>query len=85
MHDKARLAADAAELPWLELGYGYKLALIDLQNQLIKLGSDKSSAHAVQRAMHAAAEHAHILSNLYCATRSDWGVIYINCILCVST
>lgn len=58
LHDKAKLAAAAAESLWLELGYGYKLALIDLQNQLIKLGSDKNSAHAIQRAMHALAEQA---------------------------
>src|SRR6476620_2308599 len=33
LHDKAKLAAAAAESLWRELGYGYKLALIDLQNQ----------------------------------------------------
>ena len=58
LHDKAQLAAAANESLWLELGYGYKLVLIDLQNQLIKLGTDKSSANAIQRAMHAVAEHA---------------------------
>lgn len=58
LHDKARLAATAAESLWLELGYGYKLVLIDLQNQLIKLGTDKSSAEAIHCAMHAIAEHA---------------------------
>ncbi|MDI1361921.1 hypothetical protein [Methylotenera sp.] len=58
LHDKAKLAAAAAESLWLELGYGYKLVLVDLQNQLIKLGTDKSSANAIQRAMHAVAEHA---------------------------
>jgi len=58
LHDKAKLAAAATESLWLELGYGYKLVLVDLQNQLIKLGTDKSSANAIQRAMHAVAEHA---------------------------
>ena len=58
LHDKAKLAAAAAESLWLELGYGYKLVLVDLQNQLIRLGTDKSSANAIQRAMHAVAEHA---------------------------
>ncbi len=58
LHDKAKLAAAAVESLWLELGYGYKLVLVDLQNQLIKLGTDKSSANAIQRAMHAVAEHA---------------------------
>ena len=65
LHDKAKLASAAAESLWLELGYGYKLALIDLQNQLIKLGTDKSSAHAIQRAMHAVAEHALVYYQTY--------------------
>ncbi len=58
LHDKAKLAASAVESLWLELGFGYKLVLVDLQNQLIKLGTDKSSANAIQRGMHAVAEHA---------------------------
>ena len=58
LHDKAKLAAAAAEALWLELGYGYKLALVDLQNQLIKLGTEKNSVHAIQRAMHAISEYA---------------------------
>jgi hypothetical protein len=58
LHDKAKLASVAAESLWLELGFGYKLVLVDLQNQLIKLGTDKSSANAIQRGMHAVAEHA---------------------------
>lgn len=65
LHDKAKLAAAAAESLWLELGYGYKLVLVDLQNQLIKLGTDKSSAHAIQRAMHAVAEHALVYYQTY--------------------
>lgn len=65
LHDKAKLAATAVESLWLELGYGYKLALIDLQNQLIKLGTDKSSAHAIQRAIHAISEHALVYYQTY--------------------
>lgn len=65
LHDKAKLAAAAAESLWLELGFGYKLALIDLQNQLIKLGTEKSSIHAIQRAMHAIAEHAMVYYQIY--------------------
>ncbi|ACT48928.1 hypothetical protein [Methylotenera mobilis] len=57
LEDKAKSAAAACEALWLELGYGYKLVLIDLQNQLIKLRTDKSSALAIQRAMHAIAEY----------------------------
>jgi hypothetical protein len=58
LHDKAKLAAAASESLWLELGFGYKLVLVDLQNQLIKLGNDKSSANAILRGMHAVAEYA---------------------------
>lgn len=58
LQDKAKASALAVESLWLELGYGYKLTLIDLQNQLFKLGTDKSSAQATQRAMHAVAEYA---------------------------
>ncbi|MDP3087748.1 MAG: hypothetical protein Q8M99_06135 [Methylotenera sp.] len=65
LHDKAKLAATAVESLWCELGYGYKLALVDLQNQLIKLGTDKSSVHAIQRAMHAISEHALVLYQTY--------------------
>jgi hypothetical protein len=65
LHDKAKLAASAVELLWLELGFGYKLVLVDLQNQLIKLGKDKSSANAIQRGMHAVAEHAMVYYQTY--------------------
>ena len=58
LHDKAKLAAAASESLWLELGFGYKLVLVDLQNQLIKLSTDKNSANAIQRGMHAVAEYA---------------------------
>ena len=50
LQNQAKSAASAAESLWLELGYGYKLALVDLQNQLIKVG--KNSAICIQRAMH---------------------------------
>ncbi|PKO45912.1 MAG: hypothetical protein CVU29_08100 [Betaproteobacteria bacterium HGW-Betaproteobacteria-22] len=58
LHEQAKTATIAAENLWQELGYGYKLALIDIQNQLIKLGTDKSSAHAIQRAIQALSEQA---------------------------
>ena len=71
LHDKAKLAAAACESLWLEFGYGYKLVLIDLQNQLIKLGTDKSSAHAIQRAMHAVSEHALVYYQTYVSPPED--------------
>jgi hypothetical protein len=58
LQDKAKSSAAICESLWLELGYGYKLALIDLQNQLIKLGTDKSSALAIHQAIHAISEYA---------------------------
>lgn len=67
LHNNAKIAANAAELLWLELGYGYKLALIDLQNQLIKLGTGKNSAHAIQLAMHAVSEQAMVCYQTYVA------------------
>lgn len=77
LQDKAKAAAAAAESLWLELGYGYKLALIDLQNQLIKLGTDKSSAHAIHRAMHAISEHAIVHYQTYVIPPSYiWGDIH---------
>ncbi len=67
LQDKAKLAANATELLWLELGYGYKLALIDLQNQLIKLGTEKNSARAIHQAMHAISEQAMVCYQTYAA------------------
>jgi hypothetical protein len=71
LHDKAKLAAIAVQSLWLEFGYGYKLALVDLQNQLIKLGTDKSSTHAIQRAMHAVSEHALVYYQTYISPPED--------------
>lgn len=65
LHDKAKHSVTIVESLLLELGYGYKLALVDLQNQLIKLGTDKNSAHAIQCAMHAIAEHALVYYQTY--------------------
>lgn len=65
LQENAKVAAIATESLWMELGYGYKLAFIDLQNQLIKLGTDKNSARTVQRAMHALAEQALVYYQTY--------------------
>ena len=50
--------ADAAAQLWQEFAYGYKLALVDLQNKLLNLNSSKSSALVVQRVIHAFKEIA---------------------------
>ncbi len=92
LEDKAKSAATACESLWLELSYGYKLVLIDLQNQLIKLHTDKNSALAIQRAMQAIAEYtlvhyqtyltppSHIWSDLhqlyFCAAKL--GILHTN-------
>ena len=77
LHDKAKLAAAAAESLWQELGYGYKLALIDLQNQLIKIGTEKNSSYATQRAMHAVAEHAMVCYQTYVTPPQHiWGDLH---------
>ena len=77
LHDKAKLAAAAAESLWVELGYGYKLALIDLQNQLIKLNGEKTSVHAIQCAMHAIAEHAMVYYQVYVTPPAHiWGDLH---------
>lgn len=77
LQDKAKAAATLAESLWLELGYGYKLALIDLQNQLIKLGTEKSSTQAIQRAMHAIAEHAMVHYQTYIIPPNHiWGDLH---------
>jgi cyclic-di-GMP-binding protein len=50
--------ADAAVQLWQELAFGYKFALIDLQNKILNISSSKSTAQVVQRAIHALKEIA---------------------------
>ena len=50
--------ADAAMHLWQELAFGYKFALVDLQNKLLNLNSSKSTSLVVQRAIHALKEIA---------------------------
>ncbi len=77
LHDKAKLAASSAEHLWQELGYGYKLALIDLQNQLIKLGRDKDTVHVIQHALYAVSEQALVYFQTYTALPSHiWEDLY---------
>ncbi len=70
-----KAAATSAESLWLELGYGYKLALIDLQNQLIKKGN--TSAHCIQSAMHAITEYTMVYYQTYTSPPSHvWGDLH---------
>lgn len=48
--------AEAASQVWQEIAYGYKWALVDLQNKIININSEKSTALVVQRAIHALKE-----------------------------
>ncbi len=49
--------ADAAVQLWQEMAFGYKFALVDLQNKILNLNS-KATAQVVQRAIHALKEIA---------------------------
>jgi hypothetical protein len=50
--------ADTVIKLWKEMAFGYKWALIDLQNKIINLNRDKSTALVIQRAIHAIKEMA---------------------------
>lgn len=77
LHDKAKLAANAVEGLWQELGYGYKLALIDLQNQLINLSRKKISIIAIQHAIHAITEQTLVYFQTYrTIPESIWADLY---------
>lgn len=52
--------ADAALQIWQEVAYGYKWSLIDLQNKIISINSERSTALVLQRAIHALKETAFI-------------------------
>ena len=61
----AKKAATAAESLWQELGYGYKLALIDQQGKLFTLGGTKASALILQRAIEAMSQLAMVYYQTY--------------------
>ena len=62
---QAKEYAAAAESLWLELGYGYKLALIDQQGKLFSLGSSKTTALIVQRAIESLGKLAMVYYQTY--------------------
>lgn len=61
----AKKAATTAESLWQELGYGYKLALIDQQSKLFNLASKKSVAFIVYRAIEAVSQLAMVYYQTY--------------------
>jgi len=69
--------ADAAEQLWQEFAFGYKFALVDLQNKILNLGSSKTTALVVQRAIHACKELMLIHHLTYAsAPASIWGELH---------
>lgn len=61
----ARKAATVAESLWQELGYGYKLTLIDQQSKLFNLASKKSVAFIVYRAIESVSQLAMVYYQTY--------------------
>lgn len=73
----AKKYAAAAESLWLELGYGYKLALIDQQSKLFSLSSSKFNALVVTRALEAISQLAMVYYHTYSTLPSSvWGDLH---------
>lgn len=69
--------ASAAEQLWQELAFGYKFALVDLQNKILNLNSSKITALVTQRAIHACKEIALIHHLTYASTPiALWGELH---------
>ena len=71
MPSKVKSCASAAELLWLELSYGYKLAWQDIQNKRLNLGSNKTSALIVQRAIDSLNQLSLVYFNIYFTPPAD--------------
>lgn len=65
MPAKVKSCASAAELLWLELSYGYKLAWMDLKGKRLNLSSNKSIALLLQRAIHSLNQLALVYYHIY--------------------
>ncbi|MES2499225.1 MAG: hypothetical protein V4570_01710 [Pseudomonadota bacterium] len=69
--------ASAAEQLWQEFAFGYKFALVDLQNKILNLNSGKTTALVIQRAIHACKEIALIHHLTYASTPiALWGELH---------
>lgn len=69
--------ADTVVRLWQEVAYGYKWALIDLQNKIININSDKSAALVIQRAIHAIKETAFVSYLTYhIPAKSIWAELH---------
>jgi len=77
LSEVAKTHASLAESLWLEMGYGYKLALIDQQNKLFNLDSNKSSALVLQRIIDSMGKLALVYHHTYVTPpKSLWGELY---------
>lgn len=80
----ARSNADAAKSLWQELGYGYKLAVVDMENKLFSLGGSKLTAHALRRAMENLSQLAMVYYQTYfappAAIWSDLHQLYLHAV-----
>src|SRR5690606_27596205 len=61
----AKSHADAEKSLWQELGYGYKLALLDLGNKLFGLGNTKLVASTIKRAIETLGQLAMVYYQTY--------------------
>jgi hypothetical protein len=52
--------ADVSVQLWQEFAYGYKFALVDLQNKILNINNSKTTAQVVHRAIHAFKEIAFV-------------------------
>lgn len=74
---QAKKAASLAESLWLEMGYGFKLALIDQQSKLFNLASKKSVAFIVHQAIDALNQLAMVYyQTYYPPPASVWGDLH---------
>ncbi|MFA6178627.1 MAG: hypothetical protein WC696_03335 [Candidatus Methylopumilus sp.] len=63
--EEAKSHASLVESLWLELSYGYKLALLDKQKKIFNIGGEKSTALMLQRAMEAMRKLAMVYHQTY--------------------
>ena len=82
MHSKVKSCASAAELLWLELSYGYKLAWVDIHNKRLNLNVNKISALVIQRAIDSLKQLSLVYYNIYftppASIWSDLHQLYFN-------
>lgn len=77
LSEKAKTHASLTESLWLELGYGYKLSLIDFHNRLFSIDSSKSTALILHRAIESIGALAIVYYHTYVTLpKSLWSDLY---------